>query len=89
MDSKKVQPWRLWVGGAVLCTIFLGWQLEQVGAQREPESVTICMRFMFSPTEVWTVGSFSAIYHSKDGGKQWTKARWQDHRDALWRTVCH
>ena len=74
MNWRVFQPWRLWVGVAVLVWGVGGMHPEDVRAQ---DSVRIRDHLyavhLLTADEAWAVGSFGAIYHTKDRGKQWEK----------------
>src|SRR2546428_14087250 len=74
MNRKAFERWRLWLGAAVLVWAVGGADPE--GARAEAASRIrdhLYAAYLLSPDEAWVVGSFGAIYHTKDGGKQGEK----------------
>src|SRR5437868_10615474 len=74
MNWTVCQPWRLWVGVAALIWGVSGVHPGAAGAQ-EGERIRdhLYAVHLLASDEAWAVGSFGAIYHSKDRGKQWEK----------------
>jgi photosystem II stability/assembly factor-like uncharacterized protein len=74
MKSRNFLSQCLWIGVVAGLLGIIDGQWEKVAAQ---EQIRIRDHFyaahLFSADEGWAVGSFGAIYHTKDGGKSWEK----------------
>src|SRR5262245_41996969 len=73
MRGRTLRPKRFFVGVALLTGVLAG-HMEHATAQ---EAVRIrdhlYAAHLVSADEGWTVGSFGAIYHTKDRGKTWER----------------
>ena len=74
MNWTVFQPWRLWVGVAALVGV-VGGVLPGAARAQDGERIRdhLYAVHLLASDAAWAVGSFGAIYHSKDRGKQWEK----------------
>src|SRR6185436_9578190 len=74
MMGSNFFPLRHWVGILIgIVGIFAGHRGEAVAQEQTRIRDHFYATHLISADEGWTVGSFGAIYHTKDRGKTWEK----------------
>src|SRR5262245_47499098 len=74
MNWRVFQPWRLWLGVAALVWVADGMHPRGASAQNGTRIRDHLYAVqLLASDEAWAVGSFGAIYHTNDRGKQWVK----------------